>query len=69
MGMGNFRPAGNIHHVTLRIPHGLAEHGLGVLVEKGLRSFRLIPVDHAHLNALPGEGVGKEIIGAAIELA
>ncbi len=69
MGMGNFGPAGDIHHITLRVPHGLAEHGFGVLVEKGGGSLRLIPVNHAHFDALPGEGVREQIVGAAIELA
>ena len=67
-GVGDLRPALDVHHVARRIADGLAEQGPGIVIDERSHALEIVSLGEAGLDALPREGVGKQVVGAAVQL-
>ncbi|MNY04967.1 hypothetical protein D3C86_1376700 [compost metagenome] len=65
--VGRVGQGGEVHHIAQRIADGLAEDRLGPLIGVGGDGGDVVGVDEAHLDAVLGQGVGEQVVGAAIE--
>ena len=59
----------DIGHVAQRVADGFAEHGLGARVDQRGKALGFGRVGKTHLDALLREGVGEQVVGAAVECA
>ncbi|MNL26364.1 hypothetical protein D3C87_1478850 [compost metagenome] len=64
--LGQFRHIGDI---AQRVADRFAEDGLGACIDQGGEGLGLARVGEAHLDADLWQGVGKQVVGAAIQLA
>ena len=69
VGVGHIGQRLNVGHVAQRVADGFDEHGLGLGIDQLAKAGRIARVGKAHLNALLREGVGKQVVGAAVERA
>ncbi|MNS81596.1 hypothetical protein D3C72_1153100 [compost metagenome] len=67
LGVGRIGQGGEVHDIAQRIADGLAEDRLGALIGVGGDGGDVVGVDEAHLDAVLGQGVGEQVVGAAIE--
>ena len=59
----------NIHHVTRRVSDGFAEHRTGTLINRGLKTIKIVIRHHARFNALTRQCMSEQIEGTAVQLA
>ena len=69
VGMGHVGQRADVGHVAQRVADGFAEHRLRALVDQLAEAGRVARVGEAHLQALLREGVGEQVVGAAVERA
>jgi len=69
VAMGNGGERLDIHHIASRVADGFTKQGAGVVVDQRLKACVIIKGRHPHFYTLRWKGVGKEIIGAAVELS
>ena len=69
MFVGDIGPALDIHHVTGRVANGFAEQGAGVVINRFLHCLKVVVTHHTAVDTLVWQRVGKQVVGAAIELA
>ena len=67
--VGDLRQLLDVDDIARRVADGFAEHRLGLVVDQLLEAVVIVAGGHAHLDALAREGVGEQVVGAAIELA
>jgi hypothetical protein len=65
----HLRQRGEVDHVAQRVADGFAEQRLGAAVDQRLETFRIAVVGEAHLDAVLRQGVGEQVVGAAVERA
>ncbi len=63
-----FGQGGEIDDIARRVADGFAEHRLGATVDQRFQGCDVIVGGETHLDALARQGVGKQVVGAAIEL-
>ena len=67
MAVGHIGQRADVGHIAQRVADGFDEHGLGLVVDQGAKAGRVARVGKAHLNALLRKGMGKQVVGAAIQ--
>lgn len=68
MSMGDLGPLSNVDHIARGVTDGLTEQGAGVLVDSRLNRVEVVVLGKAYIDALVWQGVGKQVVGAAINL-
>ncbi len=58
----------DVDDIARRVADGFAEQGLGVFVDQGGSGVEVIRRGKPHLDTLAREGVGEQVVGAAIQL-
>ena len=67
-GVGDVSPLADVDDIARRVADGLAEQGLGVFIYQVGNPVEVVGLGEAHLYALAREGVGKQVVGAAVQL-
>jgi len=68
MLVGNIRKLFNIHHIARRVADRFTKQQFGFVIYQCLHTGIVIIGHKAGFHSLPRQGMGKQIIGAAIEL-
>ncbi len=63
-----FGQGGKVDDVAGRVADGLAEHRLGALVDQRFQGGDVVVGGEAHLDALARQGMGEQVVSAAVEL-
>ena len=58
-----------IDHVARRVADGLAEQRAGLVIDQRFHLVEIVERGHPHIHALAREGVGEQVVGAAVQLA
>jgi hypothetical protein len=69
MLVGHIGQRTDIGHIAQRVADGFDEYRLGPGVDQLAEAGRIARIGKAHLDALLREGVGKQVVGAAVERA
>ena len=67
--VGHLGECGDVHHTARRVADTFAEHRLGTLIDAIGDAGEVVLVGEADLDALARQGVGKEVVGTAVEFA
>jgi hypothetical protein len=59
--------ARKVGHIAQRVAHRFAIHRLGACINQLGKRGRVACIGKAHLNAHLREGVGKQVVGAAVQ--
>ena len=57
-----------VDDIAGRVADRFAEHRLGLVVDQHFQCSNVVMWREAHLNALTGKGMGKQVVCAAIQL-
>jgi hypothetical protein len=67
VGVGHVRDGGEVGHIARRVADGLAKHGFRPAIDLRGHGLDIVRRREAHLDAELRQGVGEQIIGAAVE--
>src|SRR5690606_2581135 len=69
MLVGDLGQGLQVNNVAFRITDGLTENGAGPFINVLGEGSGIVAVRKAYFNSLAWEGMGKQVVGAAVELA
>ncbi len=67
MGVGDLSDGVNVGDVAVRIAQGLQVNGFGVGLDGGGNGVQVMDVHKGSLNTVLGQGVGQQVIAAAVD--
>ena len=67
--VGDVRQTADVGDIAARVADRLAEHGFGFFVDQLAEGIRIAVVGEADFDAVLRQGVGKEVVGAAVKRA